>query len=283
MKKSVRGIPDNELRLAKKAALTVQNKGASPTSDVNWRPAVNLLMIPIELLSQIASSLSPKDLLILARTCKALRMRFMAKSSVGMWERAEELVPGLPACPMFLSSPQYAALAFMSECSLCGSDTKVKLEANLRVRLCEACHISQLVDVWNIQGNMEQSLINHLSLTTKVPIIPSEHRPFIARKCQIETPHCLKKDLETLYSARESFLRSGDLFGLNNWEWNERIWIEIYDKFASKLERFVTRSQLVNQEKALLEGINDEDGSNTEEDDGQTDYESVDDEDADDP
>ncbi|KAG8699204.1 hypothetical protein FRC08_005448 [Ceratobasidium sp. 394] len=270
----------DERHLAKEAIPVVQNKEMTDADSVDQKSTASLLAMPAELHLQIVSSItSPNDLLALARTCKALRARVLAKSSIKIWIRAEQLVPGLPPRPSFLSSPQYAALAFMNECSLCGGDTNINLVAGLRVRLCEPCYESELIDIWSIEGSTEQTLTKHLPQIVKVPIVPSKYSPTGPKDDRRDSPHCLRRDLEALYSTRERFLRSGDCVGLEHWEWKRRTQMEIYVEFAQNLEQFMNPPQLPLPKQTVPEGISDNHDNNAEEHDGQNGDEDVDDED----
>ncbi|TFK91348.1 hypothetical protein K466DRAFT_482927, partial [Polyporus arcularius HHB13444] len=78
--------------------------------------------------------LKPEDLLKLARTCKALRQRFMNRDSAVIWRRARRNVSGLPEPPSYLSEPAYAFFMFERRCYNID-----KTFWRLAKRYCSAC------------------------------------------------------------------------------------------------------------------------------------------------
>ncbi|KAG9078662.1 hypothetical protein FS749_009282, partial [Ceratobasidium sp. UAMH 11750] len=232
--------------------------GASydPGASDSHSSIANLLGIPFEVFIQISSSLGLGDLLALARTCKSLRAFFMSKSRIAMWQNAERNTPRLPPCPTTMSQPQYAALVFMNECSLCGACTKITLEPKLRVRLCRSCHASELVDIYSIKNHELLRLIAHVPVTLKVPTMSKECARFNGvPMSRHPTPHCRRRDLETFRDTREGFLRSNDQDGLKRWE------LELEDldgrnhQFAEMLWRFLFYPELTPmQEQWKKEG-----------------------------
>ncbi|KAI0689355.1 hypothetical protein C8T65DRAFT_588751, partial [Cerioporus squamosus] len=87
--------------------------------------------------------LQPKDLLTLARTCKALRQCFMKRHSSIIWKRARCNVVGLPEPPLYLSEPAYAFFIFEKRCDGCYRSLSTqhidKTFWRLAVRYCSAC------------------------------------------------------------------------------------------------------------------------------------------------
>ncbi|KAJ7470846.1 hypothetical protein FB451DRAFT_972861, partial [Mycena latifolia] len=65
---------------------------------------------------QIYSSLTPLDLLQLARTSRPMRQDLFDLSSRRLWKTALSRVNGLPPCPPGISEPAYANLAFSLHC-----------------------------------------------------------------------------------------------------------------------------------------------------------------------
>ncbi|KAG9090634.1 hypothetical protein FS749_000399 [Ceratobasidium sp. UAMH 11750] len=178
-----------------------------------------------------------------------------------MWRTAEWKTPRLPFCPVGLSTPQYAALVFTNDCSLCyKSSPNSKLETTLRVRLCESCHESELINVWSIKNYEEERLICNLSLTIKAPTVPSTYARWGASDGT--SPHCLRRDLEKLYQTRKEFFQSGDRAGLARWEQYNQFSVEEFDEFAEMLERFLIYPKLTARQKNQLEesmGYDDDD------------------------
>ncbi|GJE92830.1 F-box protein [Phanerochaete sordida] len=99
----------------------------------------NMPNMPLDILVEIMGYLMPMDLLNLARTSRDFRSFLMARSATPLWKAARQNVEGLPDCPVDLSEPAYANLAFDSHCHGCGQPgTKTILWA-LRVRFCPRC------------------------------------------------------------------------------------------------------------------------------------------------
>jgi hypothetical protein len=69
--------------------------------------------------NQIAKDLQPLDLIHLSRANKRLREVFMRRSAVLIWRAVLLNVRDLPPCPLDLCEPQYAAMLFLKECSVC--------------------------------------------------------------------------------------------------------------------------------------------------------------------
>ncbi|CAA7263614.1 unnamed protein product [Cyclocybe aegerita] len=75
-----------------------------------------VLDLPLDVVFEIASHLTPVDLLNLARTSLRFRATFMSKTALGVWKRVLERIPDLPECPRDLTHPQYASLIFEKFC-----------------------------------------------------------------------------------------------------------------------------------------------------------------------
>ncbi|KAF8604481.1 hypothetical protein BDV93DRAFT_440938, partial [Ceratobasidium sp. AG-I] len=91
----------------------------------------------------ILSYAHPRDLLAFARTNRTCRRLLMQLSSIRLWKRVLENVPGLPDCPPHLAEPQYVALIFTKYCTVCGVITTCRVDVELSVRLCTSCRKTQ--------------------------------------------------------------------------------------------------------------------------------------------
>ncbi|RDB24018.1 hypothetical protein Hypma_008642 [Hypsizygus marmoreus] len=97
--------------------------------------------MPLDILFEIFSHLSPSDLLSLARTSKPLRGALMHRSSTYVWKKARSHISGFPDCPNDLSEPQYANLAFDTSCHYC-ERTQIPNQGIVwcnRTRGCKKC------------------------------------------------------------------------------------------------------------------------------------------------
>ncbi|KAH9946165.1 uncharacterized protein BXZ73DRAFT_95664 [Epithele typhae] len=95
--------------------------------------------MPKDIVAEVFSHLSPKDLLALARTSKLLRSLLMSKQNVWYWIAARANVPGMPPCPPYLSEPKYANFVFSNLCSLCpevAADRRSTTFPDEGLRLC---------------------------------------------------------------------------------------------------------------------------------------------------
>lgn len=178
-----------------------RRRDSSPTRLGAGRSVAKLTLLPPEMIRQIALSLGPGDLLTLARTCRHLRKMLMSKSYAPIWQEAEEMTPRLPRRPSELSSPQYAALVFSNYCTLCGGDKSVELEAALRVRLCQSCRVSELVDITRIKNLPHRRLTGMVPVTYKTRFFPGSSGDDDVMSIPI--PHCLRKDLRDLMKIQK--------------------------------------------------------------------------------
>ncbi|KAI0640853.1 hypothetical protein C8Q79DRAFT_417116 [Trametes meyenii] len=93
----------------------------------------------IDILFEIFSHLTPRDLLTLSRTTKAFRALLHDRGSTTVWKAARYGVPGTPVCPDDVSEPFWANLLFgEAKCEHCGSGVR-RLAFELRRRLCMQC------------------------------------------------------------------------------------------------------------------------------------------------
>ncbi|EUC65664.1 F-box protein [Rhizoctonia solani AG-3 Rhs1AP] len=130
----------------------------------NTRPKKNkentlsgLLMLPIELFTEIMHNLKPIDILNLSRTCKTFRGLLMRRSSEPIWKSAAgNLSYRLPPPPPWLDMPQYVSVVYTNNCSACGGKAVPKenkqdpeFQPVLLVRLCAACQPNVLSYVFS--------------------------------------------------------------------------------------------------------------------------------------
>ncbi|KAG8698270.1 hypothetical protein FRC08_006028 [Ceratobasidium sp. 394] len=216
-----------------------------------------LFMIPLEVFTQIMCNVQPGGLLALARTCKTLRTILLSKSTIGVWRVAEQTTSRLPTRPRGMSSPRYAALAFFNECSLCGKDQNIKLYAKLRVRLCESCIESELVDVWSIADYVGMPLEALLSVIFKTPAVQSKHKRETGMEFADGSPHCLRRDLRAYYATQKRFSRSGNWQELEIWEHEQHKLVHAHEEFAEMLVRFLAYPKLTPLQIAQLENTDD--------------------------
>ncbi|KDR81922.1 hypothetical protein GALMADRAFT_240234 [Galerina marginata CBS 339.88] len=99
-----------------------------------------LVEMPLDVLFEIFGRLEPLDLLHLSRTTKELRALLMSRSSMSIWKQSRSNIPGLPECPLDLTEPQYANLAFGKSCHFCHRSLGTMHTAwSARVRACTKC------------------------------------------------------------------------------------------------------------------------------------------------
>ncbi|KII84075.1 hypothetical protein PLICRDRAFT_367809 [Plicaturopsis crispa FD-325 SS-3] len=104
--------------------------------------------MPLDVLFEIFGHLQPLDVLILARSTKALRGILMnRRSAISIWKTALSNCPGLPECPFDLTEPQYINLAFSKHCHFCLALSVPKVLWALRVRCCKKCLKDQVTSL----------------------------------------------------------------------------------------------------------------------------------------
>ncbi|KAG8732742.1 hypothetical protein FRC11_011165 [Ceratobasidium sp. 423] len=124
-----------------------------------------LLVLPVELFTEVTRHLSPTDIISLSRSNKFFRGILMQRSAGHIWRTALQNVPDLPPCPNDLCEPQYAALLFTKYCSLCGGSAIRSMDPYLNVRLCNTCREEQLVCVSEIRPEGLNRLIHQSSIS----------------------------------------------------------------------------------------------------------------------
>ncbi|KAF9262583.1 hypothetical protein L218DRAFT_867203 [Marasmius fiardii PR-910] len=72
--------------------------------------------LPLDVVFEIFSHLTPHDLLNLSRTSKDLRKLLLSRSTILVWKSARMNVEGLPDIPDDMSEPAYAHLCFDVRC-----------------------------------------------------------------------------------------------------------------------------------------------------------------------
>ncbi|QRV86994.1 hypothetical protein RhiJN_15012 [Ceratobasidium sp. AG-Ba] len=101
--------------------------------------ADRLCDLPQDIINEIATFLTPADLLSLARTNKPLRKMFMTRTAQHLWKATISNIPHLPECPPQLSEPQYISMLYSNTCSNCGAKVLRAMDPYLLVRLCNHC------------------------------------------------------------------------------------------------------------------------------------------------
>ncbi|KAG8927900.1 hypothetical protein FRC02_007618 [Tulasnella sp. 418] len=97
-----------------------------------------IMEMPMDVFVEIASYLSPVDLLALSRSSKRLRQILLSRSSRVIWRISLRQVLGLPECPSDLDEPVYASLMFDEHCWYCGKKSK-RVDYLIRMRSCSSC------------------------------------------------------------------------------------------------------------------------------------------------
>ncbi|KAF9471388.1 hypothetical protein BDN70DRAFT_998639 [Pholiota conissans] len=95
--------------------------------------------LPLDVLFEIFSHISPLSILRLSRTTKDLRELLLHRSSSYVWKAALSSVPDLPPCPDDLSLPFWTHLVFDHHCQNCLTNNILRCDFVLRVRLCNKC------------------------------------------------------------------------------------------------------------------------------------------------
>ncbi|CAE6439936.1 unnamed protein product [Rhizoctonia solani] len=176
------------------------------SSDRSHEPQ-SFMNLPPEIIVEIATFVTPGDLIYLCRTNKPLRNMFFRKPAASIWRLSQSNVPGLPPCPIGMSEPAYAALLFTPFCSLCGTKTGLPPDPYIRVRLCVFCRDTRVRDVSKYVGADKPEPV----------FIPSTCSKFLRPRGRgyvdgSRGPYCLREELEAGKAIRE-FMK-----GTEGWE-----------------------------------------------------------------
>ncbi|KZT63864.1 hypothetical protein DAEQUDRAFT_770195 [Daedalea quercina L-15889] len=99
-----------------------------------------LLDAPLDMVHEILRYLYPMDILNLARTNDALRGFLMSRRrSKAVWRAARGNIKGLPDCPIHMSEPAYANLAFGLYCHKCAEPGSHDVIWGFSGRYCKKC------------------------------------------------------------------------------------------------------------------------------------------------
>ncbi|KAJ8454411.1 hypothetical protein ONZ51_g13036 [Trametes cubensis] len=133
------------LRIGNKQAPTSQEQQEknpkSKTVRVRLGRLADLMDMPMDIFLEIIVHLQPLDLLHLARASKHFRAMLMTSRSRYLWVAAfQNVAPGLPPCPPYISEPRYAAALFDQYCFACGVERSTNTEYSTTLRLCAPCH-----------------------------------------------------------------------------------------------------------------------------------------------
>ncbi|QRV93653.1 hypothetical protein RhiJN_21671 [Ceratobasidium sp. AG-Ba] len=135
----------------KRRALTVPSPKKAPVCVSRKKGRLSgVLLLPIEVFTEIASHLTPPDVIALSRSNRYFNKLLLSRSALHIWTAAIRNVPGLPPCPKDLCQPQYAALIYSKYCSMCGAGVVKPMDPYLNVRLCNSCRDSELLLVAEI-------------------------------------------------------------------------------------------------------------------------------------
>ncbi|KAL5482870.1 hypothetical protein ACEPAI_9465 [Sanghuangporus weigelae] len=158
-----------------------------------------MMELSVEVFCEIASNLTPLDLLRLSRTSRTLRGFFLSRSSRAIWTASITAI-GMPPCPSDMSEPQYANLYFEKECHACGYARVETRMDFLRIRLCKGCS-----DVNFVQGkeivkeNFDPKVGQMYEIYTLLPWKTM-------RRVHTWTPLTITPGIENRYFLRYDFL-----------------------------------------------------------------------------
>ncbi|KAH8103278.1 hypothetical protein BXZ70DRAFT_1075980 [Cristinia sonorae] len=122
-------------------------KASTPKSAPVRRGKKSLSLLPtmpLDVLFEIFSLLTSKDLLAIARTSKNFRLTLMSRNATTVWKAARESAQA-PLCPSWVSEPAWAALLFGNTCQSCNAKNVHKIDFQLLRRACVQCKKSHLV------------------------------------------------------------------------------------------------------------------------------------------
>ncbi|KAG8780089.1 hypothetical protein FRC12_023475 [Ceratobasidium sp. 428] len=186
-----------------------------------------LTNMPIEVFTEIAKYMYPLDLVLLSRTNKLFRQLLMHRSATQTWRYTLGNVPGLPPCPPELCEPQYAALVFSKNCSMCGKQVLCLMNPALLVRLCVSCRDEQATFPEEDELDMVP--------TSRTLLPQTENRN--GALC------CLRMDLEAYRSELDAVRRADGDEGALCWMQERRLQVRTQWKNVQPLSIFIHKME----------------------------------------
>ncbi|KAF9479910.1 hypothetical protein BDN70DRAFT_878205 [Pholiota conissans] len=127
---------------AKKAKLSPSHQPKSaPSKKATRRPQKTLSLLPtmpLDIIYEILSFLTPKDLLTMAKVNKLFRKTLLSPQATTVWKSSRERSGG-PRCPSDINELDWAILLFGDACQSCGTPRIRKVDFHLRCRVCARC------------------------------------------------------------------------------------------------------------------------------------------------
>ncbi|KAG9127356.1 hypothetical protein FRC07_014652 [Ceratobasidium sp. 392] len=184
----------------------------------------------VDVFKEVTLYLNPGDILALARVNKVLRELLMQRSAIHIWRRAERNVEMLPPCPTRLCEPQYAALVFTKECSICGVSVMRPMDVDLGVRLCNSCRNTSLIDYSEISPDVR-------------PYVP------ISAIIKKKSLYALRTDVERAEDELTTYSEHHIRQLCKNWKSKRRLEYKLWKKSASALVRYVNHTEMRQNEE----------------------------------
>ncbi|KAG8724439.1 hypothetical protein FRC09_018727, partial [Ceratobasidium sp. 395] len=185
-----------------------------------------LMKMPIDIFTEIALHLMPKDIIMLSRSNKFFRKLLMSRSAIHLWHGTMRNVPGLPPCPPDLSEPHYLALIYARNCSTCGTTVSRRMDEILRVRLCPSCRNDSLINISNIPYDVQSLVLSSRK------IMPNKRR-------WGWDIHAFQKDVDEVQARLDEFDKSDDQVALAKWKETRRQELDVRRSQASELTQFL--------------------------------------------
>ncbi|EUC59568.1 hypothetical protein RSOL_320170 [Rhizoctonia solani AG-3 Rhs1AP] len=170
-----------------------------------------IMKMPLEVFMEIAYYAHPGDLVSLIRTNKFFRAMLLNKSATSIWQRALSYVPSLPPCPTGMVEPQYAALMFSKNCTLCGAQATSKPDPFLQVRLCSSCRDTGLEEILPGATRVRGAFVPWTTQIKKFKQSTLKHPAY-----------CLLAQSRKLERMEKEFICKNDQIGLAEWKTQRR-------------------------------------------------------------
>ncbi|KAL5524750.1 hypothetical protein ACEPAF_9896 [Sanghuangporus sanghuang] len=218
--------------LARADATSVASKKKIRVRKSDLGKLSRMMELSVEVFCEIASCLTPLDLLRLSRTSRTLRGFFLSRSSRSIWIASITAI-GMPPCRSDMSEPQYANLYFEKECHVKARTARPSLAAD---SACDArgkklvkenfdLKVGQMYEIYTLLPwkNMRQADISarHAKITPGI-----ENRHFLRYdflevvEAYLETkPN--SDERKTFVERRHQLIRETgqNLKKIKNWQW----------------------------------------------------------------